>query len=445
MKQWLDNISGFMEQYVQPVGERMERHPYIIAMREGFLLALPFLIVGSFMLIVLFPPFDKETSYRFGQAWWALTESIGPHLWRLFQFTFNAIALFVSGTIAYKLAKAYGREPMPAALLSIMTFLLVAAPYEGTEMTISYLGGSGLIPAMFFAFFSVELTRFLDKIGFAIRLPKEIPQAVADSLNMIIPMLAVIVIVFPLVVFVEDHFGEPIPQLMMNWLAPLVKASDSMLAIVLFTFVTHILLFCGIPGSLILMQLWTPFLINNMSANLSAMQAGEELPFIVTNSFWDFYIVHGATGGLLALTFLLIWSRSIHMRSIGRVGFVPAIFSISDPVYYGLPMLLNPTFFIPLILAPVLNAVVAYAVVDAGWVGKMFLMAPWTTPAPIGAFLTTGGDYRAIILSISIIAMNVLIYYPFFKMYEKQCLKKEQERHDRAEQEELQAENSALS
>jgi len=321
-------------------------------------------------------------------------------------------------------------------------FLLVSAPYKDDQMTISYLGGSGLIPAMFFAFFSVELTRLLDYLGIAIRLPDEIPKPVADSLNMVIPMLSVMVIIFPAVVYIENTFGKPIPLLMMEMLAPLVQASDSMLAIVLFTFVTHVMLFCGIPGSLILMQLWTPFLINNMSANLAAMQAGQAMPYIVTNSFWDFYIVHGATGGLLSLTFLLIWSRSMHMKAIGRVGFVPAIFSISDPVYYGLPMLLNPTFFIPLILAPVLNAVVAYAVVDAGLVGKMFLIAPWTTPAPIGAFLTTGGDYRAIILSVSIIAMNILVYYPFFKMYEKQLVEKERERHEAHEKEKAALENA---
>lgn len=425
MSVWLSKITDFMETYVQPYGEKLERHPYIIAIREGFILALPFLIVGSFMLILLFPPFDKDTSFRFGQAWWALTEQIGPPVWRIFQMSFNSIALFVSATIAYKLAKAYEREPMPAALLSVMAFLLVCGPYEGDQMTISYMGGSGLIPAMFIAFFTVELTRFLEKYNICIRLPKEVPSMVAESLNMIIPMLAVIVTIFPLTLWMEGSFGAPVPQLLMDWMAPLVQASDSMTAIVLFSFVTHLLLFCGIPGSLILMQLWTPFLINNMSANLAAMQAGEVMPYIVTNSFWDFYIVHGATGGLLALTFLLVRSRSVHMRSIGRIGFIPAVFSISDPVYYGLPMLLNPTFFIPLILAPVANAVIAYMVVDFGLVGKMFLMAPWTTPAPIGAFLTTGGDFRAIILSVSIIALNVLIYYPFFKMYEKQCLERE--------------------
>lgn len=435
MKMFLHNLHVFMEQKVQPVGQRMERHPYVVAMREGFLLTLPFLIVGSFMLILLFPPFDKETTYSFGQAWWSLNDSIGVHLWRLFQFTFNAIALFVSGTIAYKLASAYKREPMPAALLSIMAFLLVSAPYEGDQMTITYLGGSGLIPAMFLAFFTVELTRLLDRFGITLKLPKEIPSAVSDSLNMIIPMLAVMLTVFPVVVFLESQYGAAVPELVMSWLAPLVEASDSLLAIVLFTFITHLLLFCGIPGSLILMQLWTPFLLNNMAANLTALQAGQELPYIVTNSFWDFYVVHGATGGLLALAILMVWSRSIHMKAIGRVGIVPAFFSVGDPVYYGLPLLLNPTFFIPLILAPVANAVVAYTIVDAGLVAKMYLIAPWTTPAPIGAFLTTGGDFGAMFLSIGIIIMDILIYYPFFKMYEKQCLAKEAIRHEQAEAE----------
>ena len=172
MNNWLNVITAFMEKHVQPYGERLEKHPYIIAIREGFILALPFLIVGSFMLILLFPPFDQDTSFRIGQAWWALTEKVADPLWRMFQMSFNAIALFVSATIAYKLAKAYKREPMPAALLSVMTFLLVCGPYEGDQMTIAYMGGSGLIPAMFIAFFTVELTRFLERHNICFRLPK---------------------------------------------------------------------------------------------------------------------------------------------------------------------------------------------------------------------------------------------------------------------------------
>ena len=427
MSKVIENISAFMETHVQPVAQRLEKQPHISAIRDGFILVLPFLIVGSFMLILLEPPFSKETTNFFGRAWVDFAAAAADPMWRIFQMSFNAIALFVSASIAYNLAKRYEREPLPAAFLSVMTFLLVCGPYEGSRMELSYMGGAGLFPAIFIAFYTVELTRLLERLNICIRLPKEVPSSVAESLNIVIPVLAVLLTLYPATLWLESSFDAAVPALIMEWMAPLIQASDSLGAIILVVLATHLLWFAGINGSLVIMQLWTPFLISNMTSNMVAMQAGEPLPFVVTNSFWDFYVVHGATGGLLALTFLLIRSRSIHMRSIGKIGFLPAIFSIGEPIVYGLPVVMNPILFVPLILCPLLNAVIAYLVVDFGIVAKMFLMAPWTTPAPIGAFLATGGDMLAPVLSIGLILLNIVIYYPFFKVFEKQCLAREAE------------------
>ncbi|PSW10347.1 PTS sugar transporter subunit IIC [Photobacterium rosenbergii] len=414
-----------MERHVQPIAAKLEKQPHIASIRDGFILVLPFLIIGSFMLILLCPPFNEDTTNSFGQAWWAFADSAGPAMWRIFQMSFNAIAIFVSASIAYNLAKKYKREPLPAAFLSLMTFFLICGPYEGDQMSLAFVGGSGLFPAIFIAFYTVEITRLLERLGLYIRLPKEVPSAVAESLNIIIPVLAVLLTLYPVTLWIETSTGLPVPQLIMDAMAPLIQASDSLVAIVLVVLATHLLWFAGINGSLVLMQLWTPFLLSNMAANFAAREAGEAMPFVITNSFWDFYVVHGATGGLLALVILLMRSRSVHMRSIGKIGAVPAFFSIGEPVVYGLPIVMNPLLFVPLILCPLANAVIAYLVVDFGIVGKMFLMAPWTTPAPIGAFLATGGDGGAIILSLGLIVLNVFIYYPFFKVFEKQCLERE--------------------
>ena len=427
MSRVIKRIGDIMETYVQPVAIRLEKQPHIAAIRDGFILVLPFLIVGSFMLILLEPPFSKETTNFLGRAWVDFAAAAADPMWRVFQMSFNAIALFVSASIAYNLAKRYEREPLPAAFLSVMTFLLICAPYEGSKMELSYMGGAGLFPAIFIAFYTVELTRLLERLNICIRLPKEVPSSVSESLNIVIPVLAVLLTLYPAALWLESSFSSAVPALIMGWMAPLIQASDSLGAIILVVLATHLLWFAGINGSLVIMQLWTPFLISNMTSNMLAMQAGEALPYVVTNSFWDFYVVHGATGGLLALTFLLLRSRSIHMRSIGKIGVVPAFFSIGEPIVYGLPIVMNPILFVPLILCPLANAVIAYLVVDFGIVGKMFLMAPWTTPAPIGAFLATGGDVLAPVLSLGLIVLNVFIYYPFFKVFEKQCLAQEAE------------------
>ncbi|WP_442805638.1 PTS sugar transporter subunit IIC [Testudinibacter sp. TR-2022] len=418
----------YMDKYVTPTALKLEKQPHISAIRDGFIVVLPFLIVGSFIMILLIPPFDQNTTNSFGIAWWRFATWASDYGWTFFQMSFNAISLFTSASIAYNLAKAYKREPLPAAFLSVMTFLLIAAPVKDGAMDIKFFGGIGLFSAIFVAIYTVEVTRLLEYLNIRIRLPKEVPSAVAESLNIVIPILAMLVTIFPFSIYVEHAMGVTIPQLIMDYMAPLIKVSDSLGAIMLFVFATHLLWFLGINGSLVLMQLWTPFLLQNMAANLAALQAGEPLPFIVTNSFWDFYIVHGASGGVIALAFLLVRSRSVHLRSIGKIGLVPSFFSIGEPIVYGVPMVVNPLFFIPLIFAPMANAIIAYLILDFDLIHRVYLMAPWTTPAPIGAYLVSGGDIWAPVLSIGLIILDIFIYYPFFKAYERQCVKREQEK-----------------
>ncbi|KAE9529108.1 PTS fructose transporter subunit IIC [Testudinibacter aquarius] len=428
MSQFSQKMIRYMDKYVTPTALKLEKQPHISAIRDGFIVVLPFLIVGSFIMILLIPPFDQNTTNSFGMAWWRFATWASDYGWAFFQMSFNAISLFTSASIAYNLAKAYKREPLPAAFLSVMTFLLIAAPVKDGAMDIKFFGGIGLFSAIFVAIYTVEVTRLLEYLNIRIRLPKEVPSAVAESLNIVIPILAMLVTIFPFSIYVEHAMGVTIPQLIMDYMAPLIKVSDSLGAIMLFVFATHLLWFLGINGSLVLMQLWTPFLLQNMAANLAALQAGEPLPFIVTNSFWDFYIVHGASGGVIALAFLLIRSRSVHLRSIGKIGLVPSFFSIGEPIVYGVPMVVNPLFFIPLIFAPMANAVIAYLILDFDLIHRVYLMAPWTTPAPIGAYLVSGGDIWAPILSIGLIILDIFIYYPFFKAYERQCVKREQEK-----------------
>lgn len=420
-----NHMIQFMNKHIVPIAKRLENQPHISAIRDGFIVVLPFLIVGSFIMILLIPPFDENTTNSFGQAWWTFSHWASDYGWRFFQMSFNAISLFTAASIAYNLAKAYQREPLPAAFLSVMTFLLVATPVKEGLMDIKFFGGVGLFSAIFIAIYTVELTRLLEYLHIRIRLPKEVPTAVAESLNIVLPILAVVLTLYPFTLYIESTAGSTIPQLIMDYMAPLIKVSDSLGAICLFVFATHLLWFLGINGSLVLMQLWTPFLLQNMAANLAAFQAGEPLPYIITNSFWDFYVVHGASGGVIALAFLLVRSKSAHLRSIGKIGIIPSFFSIGEPIVYGVPMVVNPLFFIPLILAPMANAIIAYLLLDFDLIHRIYLMAPWTTPAPIGAYLVSAGDIWAPILSIALILLDILIYYPFFKIYERICVENE--------------------
>jgi PTS system cellobiose-specific IIC component len=120
--------------------------------------------------------------------------------------------------------------------------------------------------------------------------------------------------------------------------------------------------------------------------NADMRVAGEVMQFIYTRSFWSFFMVIGSLGATLA--FLLLRSRSKQLSSVG-IAIIPSLFNINEPVICGAPLVLNPIIFIPFVFTTPILGVIAYFATKWGWVGKAFVNPPWTTPAPIGAFITT--------------------------------------------------------
>ena len=137
----------------------------------------------------------------------------------------------------------------------------------------------------------------------------------------------------------------------------------------------------------------------------------------------------------MGLVFCYLRSRSAHLRSIGRLSVVPSSFNINEPVIFGTPIVMNPVFFIPFLLAPMVNAVLAWAAMKLDLIGRVISVVPWTAPAPVGAAWALGWDYRAAILVVLLALVSAVIYFPFFKVYEKQLLAQEKEEAQRMEEE----------
>lgn len=143
----------------------------------------------------------------------------------------------------------------------------------------------------------------------------------------------------------------------------------------------------------------------------------------------------GGSGATMGLVICYLRSRSVHLRSIGRLSVVPSIFNINEPVIFGTPIVMNPVFFIPFLLAPMVNAVLAWAAMKLDLIGRVISVVPWTAPAPVGAAWALGWDYRAAILVVLLAIVSAVIYFPFFKVYEKQLLEQEAEEAQRSDAE----------
>ena len=429
-----DSIIGIVEKHIAPLAAKVGNQPHVRAMRDGFIVAMPFIIVGSFILIFAFPPFSEDTQNVFGRVWVDFATSNFDIIMMPFNMSMGIMTIFVSLGVAYSLAKAYKMDGITSAVLSLMSFLLVAAPAKDGALAMSHMGGTGIFTAVMCAFFSVELYRFMKKHNITIKMPEQVPPAIARSFEVLLPVLAIFITLYPLSLFVQSQYDMLIPDAVMAMFKPLISASNSLPAIIGALLLCQLLWFAGIHGAAIVVGLLSPIFLTNIGANIEAFVAGDPIPNVFTPPFWDFYIFIGGSGATLALVILMSFSRSAHLKSIGRMSAVPGFFQINEPVIFGSPIVMNPILFIPFVFAPVINATIAYFAVHLGFVGMGVATTPWTTPALIGASWGSGWTFAPVLLVGGLLILDLFIYLPFFKMFEKQLLADEVPAEKQAEQ-----------
>lgn len=415
----------FIENKITPIAAVAGSQRHIMAVRDGFIGAMPFMIVGSFLLIFAFPPFAPDTTFYIGKLWLSVSKTYFEEITTPYYMTMGIMASYISAGIAYNLAKTYKLDEFPCAMLSLMTFLLIASPFKAGVLPAGYLGGSGIFTAIIVGIYCPELVRWLKKYNIGIKLPEQVPDKIRQSFNLLIPAIIVICTLYPLNVYFQHHFGMLLPEIIMKIFSPLVSAADSLPAVLLAVLLCQVLWFSGINGGAIVGGILQPFYLINLGLNQTALASGQPVTHIFAEAFWAFFINLGGSGATLALAMLYIRSKSIHLRAIGKLSIVPSFFNINEPVIFGSPIVMNPILFIPFILAPVVNAVLAWFSASLGFIGKVISLVPWTTPAPFGAAWGAGWVMNNTILVIALIIIDICIYLPFFKIYEKQLIAQE--------------------
>ncbi|MGV3003122.1 PTS sugar transporter subunit IIC [Vibrio sp. E150_018] len=415
----------FIENKIAPLAGAFASQRHVSAMRDGFIGGMPFMIVGSFLLVFAFPPFSSNTSFAFGQWWLSMSQEYFDQIMTPFNMTMGIMSCYISVGIAYNLANHYKLDALPTGLLSLMTFLLVAAPMEDGKLSASFMGGTGIFTSIIVSIYVTELTRFLKVRNIGIKLPEQVPAKIRQSFDLLIPALAVIFTIYPLNLFLQGQLEMILPAAIMSLFAPLISASDSLPAILLAAFLAHALWFAGIHGAAIIGGIMAPFWLVNLGLNQDALAAGVELPATFIEPFWSFFITLGGSGATFALILLYLRSKSVHLRSIGKLCAIPTLFNINEPVIFGSPIVMNPVLFIPFVGTPMINATIAYLAVQTDLISKTISLVPWTAPAPIGAAWGAGWDMSNSLLVVGLILLDLIIYYPFFKIYEKQLVAEE--------------------
>ncbi|MGA5743157.1 PTS sugar transporter subunit IIC [Bacillus bombysepticus] len=414
----MNKFVTFLDKNLSGPMARLSEQRHLQAIRDGVISALPFIIVGSFFLIVAFPPLPKDSFISV----WALknqTSILIPY-----RLTMFIMSLYIAFGIGYNLAKSYKLDALSGAQLAVCSLLLTLTPElidkKGFMLPMTNLGGHGLFVTMIVSILSVEILRFCKKNNVTIKMPEQVPPSVSRSFEALIPAAFVIIMMSLITVVFKVDLHYVVDKLA----APLVKAGDSYFGVIIPVFLITFFWSFGIHGVSVVGTVARPLWDVYLGKNGEAVASGaSHFPFIAPEPFYQWFIWIGGSGATLGLVLaMIVFGRSKYSKALSRTCIVPGIFNINEPVIFGLPIVLNPILIIPFVITPLVTATIAYAATAMGFVTPTHIMPPWTLPAPIGAYLATGGDWRAIVLVFINIAISFLIYFPFFKMYDKNML-----------------------
>jgi cellobiose PTS system EIIC component len=427
--------SDWFERYLVPPLGALASSVYLQAIRDAFIIfTLPLIIAGSVFLVLANPPIP------------ALATLIAPYQTDIlvpYQLSFGLMAVFLAFGVAYSLAQYHRTEPVQPGILAMVLFLVASMPVRDLNTLqlgaiLPYLGGQGLLVAILIGILTTEVMRWFRGSRFTIRLPRSVPRNVTRAFEALVPTLLLITLVWGIEWFVSSFTyvdgtltqQMTIPFLFMQVFKPLVAVEDSYPAALLEIILMMLLWSVGIHGMNVVTAIAAPFWFATLASNAaSAHPTG-----IVTEPFFHIFAHLGGSGATWPLVIYMLRSRSAQLRTVGKVALGPAIFNINEPVTFGVPMVLNPIMMIPFVLVPVTIVTINYVVFATGIVHVPMVIQPFTVPVGISGFVATGGDFRGSLLQFFDLAVSALLYYPFFKAWERILVAREEAANAPAEE-----------
>ena len=425
-----------LEEKLVPVAAWIAENKYVNGIRRAFIMMMPLLMIGSiFLMITAFP----LPAYQRGMA-----SLLGENWKDIFDIpvsaTFNLIALFVSFLVAQQLAKQFELDSIAVGLLSLASFLILTPLGNTSEfgqvITFTWLGSKGMFVAMVIGVVTVKIFHFFVKRDILVKMPDGVPPEVIKSFEALIPGTVILATALLLRVGMEHTSYGTIHDFVYKMLAlPLRALGTSYIGSILTVFAISILWSVGINSGSMVNGFVRPFWLENQAENIAALQAGQPLPHVITEQFFDMIWMGGAGVTLSLLLAIVIFAKSKHIKSVGAIGIVPGIFNINEPVLFGLPIILNPIMLIPFNIVPIVMVTTQYIAMNIGLVSKPLGVAfPWPTPAVISGFITVGDLSGALIQIVNLI-IGAMIYLPFLRIIDK-ASKKEEDEMERLEAEE---------
>ena len=421
----------------QPFFQKISRNIYLMAVKDGFLNAMPVILFSSIFILVAALP------EVFGLA---LPVVLSDWLWKIYDYSMGIIGLLVAATTARNLAGSMNRT-MPKGkvinetsviLAAVVSFLLLSTTKTDGAFDASLMGTEGLLSSYVSAFITVNMYKFCIIRDITIKMPKEVPGSISQNFRDVFPFSFSVLAAAIIDLLSRNFIGVPFAQVISAVLSPLFEGAESYFGLAIIWLLIPMFWFVGVHGPSVVKPGLSSALYGNTEANLQLMRNGEHPHFALTENFGNFVGELGGTGATFIVPFIFIFlMKSKQLKAVGRTSIVPVMFAVNEPLLFAAPIVLNPYFFIPFIISPVVNVLIGKFFISVlGMNGYMYVL-PWATPGPIGTVLATGFQPISIVFSILLLAIDFAIYYPFVKAYDKVLLAEEAENAEKESAESL--------
>jgi len=400
-----------------PIAEKIDNQPHLSAVKRGMVVLTPILLLGS----LAYPLKTIKNLFPNSQGIqeWFLQNSYLIDL--LIKLSLGLVALYAVIGIAYFLSESYKIYIIGSVILSVFAFLILTVSFDNKGMLDpTYLDSKGLFTGIFVALLAVEIYKFFTIHKLVIQMPEGIPDFVSRSFELITPAAFIGFIFITARHFIAEFSGGLLlPQVVMSFLAPAISGMDNLFIVWIIIMLRLLFWFFGIHSA-VLSPILSPIFVQYLAENITAKEAGLALPHYVTGGVFSSYVNFTGSGVTMGLIISMLISKSDRYRKIGQVALIPALFGINEPVLFGVPVILNPVLLIPFIIGGSLCGLFPLALMSMGVLGRPFFDPPYL-PLFFEGYLTNF-DWRSPIVQCIQLILSFCIYFPFFKILEKQEL-----------------------
>lgn len=407
-----NKFMNWTRQKLMPALGKMGENKYMIVLRDGMIISVPFTIFGSIFMIIANLPVP---------GWSNIIKPYLPILNAPINMSTGLIGLIIALGISYTLARENKIDRLSASVIGAVAFIICEL---NNQMVLdpANLGASSMFTAIIVSLVAGEVYNWFIKHKIVIKLPDSVPPAVASSFVSLIPALVILGGAWVIRCLLHLDINAFI-----TWIfSPLTATLGSFWGMEIFTFFTLFAWTIGIYGNntvgIVAGPVYGNFLMDNMH---KAMNGGVPT-HICADGFLTFGMAMGGTGAVLGLVICMLFAKSKRYKQLAHLGLVPCIFQISEPIMFGVPVVLNPILAIPFITIPLVLQGISYFLFKFHVIHMIIASVPWTTPTLLNGFLITGGDWKAVVWQAICLVIAVAGYWPFFRVLDKKALAEEQ-------------------